>query len=105
MMIVDVYLNPPANHFRKGADPLRLPDIDQNQAGDGIQVKIPQPLEIFRVGAAAQEKLAHAALLGAGKDHGCAGIEPACRHHGADTIEIRVQVGGYDIHKEKPGSR
>jgi hypothetical protein len=83
----------------KGPDPLRLADVDQDQPGYARQVDIPDALELVGINGALQKKVTQAALLGAGEDHLGLRIELFGSDHGAEAVEISVDVGGDDFHE------
>ena len=105
MMIVDVDIDPgPLGNCGKGPDTGGLTDIDQDQAGDLLQIDVADTLEAEGILRALQEELAQAALLAAGKHHDGIRVEPLGGDHRPEAIEIGVDMGGDDVHL-KPETR
>ncbi len=106
VVVVDMQFDPrPAGDLAERADAIRLANVDEDQAGDGIEVDVADALEIVSVEGALDEEIAQIALLGTGEDHRRLRVEAAGGDHRPEAVEIGVDVGGDDVHKEGPGSR
>ncbi len=87
-----------AQNLGKAADAGGLLAIDNDQAGDRIEV------DIFGAGEARQvvrmplDEIAHPLLLRAGKGEQRTGIELKRRRHGAQAVKIGIGMGSDNVH-------
>ncbi len=61
--------------------------------------------EVQGVAGRLKGEVAHALLLRPGKDHAGVGTELFCGDHGAEAVEVGIDVGGYYVHKVSPEFR
>jgi len=100
MVVVDVHRHPlAAGDGAKGTDAVELAHVDQDQPFDGVEVDVLDAFETVGVNGAAEEELAQAFFLGAGKDQFGTRVEPPRGNHRPQAVEIGVDVGGNDVHR------
>ncbi len=104
MMIVDVQLDPwPPGDGGERTDALGLAHIHQDQASDSVEIDIANAFETVGVKGAFQEEIPQTAFLGAGEDHLRLGIKAFGRDHGAQAVEIGIDVSGDNVHRACEG--
>ncbi len=79
-------------------EPFRLPGIDNDEAGDLVQLKMTQPFKGIEVAELLGEKITQYFFLGAGKDQFGIGIEFFGGHHGGQRVKIRIKMCCYNLH-------
>ena len=102
MVVVDVDLYPPLlDEPRKIADPAFLPGIDKDERVDTVMIDVLDLRNVKKIEGRVDEEVPDGLLLRARKDEDRIGVKLLCGHHGRKGVEIRIKMGGNDLHSKK----